>query len=80
MLWYLNDLTEDATDFLWGSAEAAHALPSAKWRGAQCVDWIPVGSFGSGRHMDRNIVTLESKIGAGKNRMLKSNCIANHIK
>ena len=26
MLWYLNDLMEDATDFLWGSAKAAHAV------------------------------------------------------
>ena len=26
MLWYLNDLMEDATDFSWASAKAAHAV------------------------------------------------------
>ena len=26
MLWYLHDLMEDATDFIWGSAKAAHAV------------------------------------------------------
>ena len=26
MLWYLSDLMEDATDFLWGSAKALHAV------------------------------------------------------
>ena len=26
MLWYLNDLMEDATEFSWASAKAAHAV------------------------------------------------------
>ena len=53
---------------------------SAKWRGAQYVDRILVGSTGSGRHMSKNIVTLESKIGVETIRMLRNPGIVNYIK
>ena len=47
MLWYLNDLMEDATDFSWGSAKAAHAVllcemerGSVTWTNTSRIDRI----------------------------------------
>ena len=80
MLWYLNDLMEDTTDFRGRVLRLLMLCSSAKWRGAQYVGRIPVGSTGSGGHMPKNIVVLENKIGVEKTRMSKNHGIVNYIK
>ena len=47
MLWYLNDLMEDAADFGWSSAKASHAVllcemerGTVDWLNTQCIDCI----------------------------------------
>ena len=60
MLWYLHDLMEDATDFMWGSAKAAHAVLFCKMeRGTVSL------SDTSCRDLPtrKNILILTSKIG-----------------
>ena len=46
-MWYLHDLMEDATDFTWSSAKAAHAVllcemerGTVSWSDTNRIGWI----------------------------------------
>ena len=53
MLWYLSDLMEDATDFLWRVPRLTMLCSSAKWRGAQYVGQIKVALIASEGRMPK---------------------------
>ena len=64
MLWYLNDLMEDATDFSWKSAKAAHAVLLCEMeRGS--VTW-------SNTSLTPKNTILANKIGVKKNQKVKT--------
>ena len=65
MLWYLNDLMEDATDFRGGVPKRLMLCSSAKWRGAQLHGTILVELIVLGVLMHKNI-KLADKIGVKK--------------
>ena len=68
MLWYMSDLMEDATDFSWASAKAAHAVLLCEMeRGTVC--WADTG------HIDR----IRRAHAQKHNHFTKQNCMAAKI-
>ena len=64
MISYLWDLMEDATDFSWQGAKAAHAVLLCEMeRGGRCNGKTHIGSIGSGSHMPKNIFFKQLKLG-----------------
>ena len=79
MLQYLSELMEDATDFAWASAKAAHTvLPCVMERGS--VDWTQTHRIDRIRRAHaQNIQQTIGKIGV-KPKITKDPGIANYIK